>query len=205
MPWNDNSKPGPWGAPPSGDKPNPGADDNSRPSGDSGSQGSGSGGSAPKGPKNPWGSLPSGGRGPSGPGGGRPRPPRGPGSGPGPVRNAEIEALIQKARQRAERFFRNPNGDGVRPGALAAVAGAAVGLWLLSGVYIVQPDEEAVITRFGAYVRSEGPGLKIRLPSPIERIEKVSVTTLNRINIGGTTGPLLEQSLMLTGTRTSCR
>ena len=106
---------------------------------------------------------------------------------------------MARLRERARRFFRNPNGEGVRPQAVAAVAGLAAGLWLLSGVYIVQPDEEAVITRFGAYVRSEGPGLKIRLPSPIERVERVSVTSLNRINIGAASGPAAEQSLMLTG------
>nr|QQZ51321.1 hypothetical protein JKL49_09810 [Phenylobacterium glaciei] len=57
-------------------------------------------------------------------------------------------------------------GDGIRPGAVAAVAGAGFAIWALSGLYIVQPNEEAVVTTFGAYSRSESPGLRYHLPTP---------------------------------------
>ena len=102
--------------------------------------------------------------------------------------------------ERARRFFRDPNGGGIRPGAVAVIAGAAVGLWALTGVYIVQPNEQAVVTRFGVYARTESPGLKVRLPWPVEHAQTVPVTTLNQLNIGGagsTDRP--EESLMLTG------
>ena len=126
-------------------------------------------------------------------GGGGPRGPRRP---DGPELNAAFERLQNRVRD----FFTGPGGDGVRPGAIAAVAGVGVALWALSGVYIVQPNEVAVVTTFGAYSRSETPGIRYHLPSPIERIEKVPVTTLNRIDIGGV-GEVdkPEQSLMLTG------
>ena len=189
MPWNDNSKPGPWGPPPSGDK-DDASGPGSRPSGDAGPKPSGD-----SGPKSPWG-TPSGRPGPGAPNPKRPQRPR-----VTPTeRSAELEALLRKLGERGRRFFRQPGGDGVRPGAIAAVAGAALGLWLLSGVFIVQPDEQAVVTRFGAYVRSEGPGLKIRMPWPLERVEKVSVTSLNRTAVGGgNSSPATEASLMLTG------
>lgn len=88
----------------------------------------------------------------------------------------------------------------MRPGAIAAVAGVGVALWALSGVYIVQPNEVAVVTTFGAYSRSETPGIRYHLPAPIERVEKVPVTTLNRIDIGGVgENDMPEESLMLTG------
>jgi membrane protease subunit HflK len=89
----------------------------------------------------------------------------------------------------------------VRPGAVAVVAGAALGLWALSGVYIVQPNEQAVVTRFGAYVRSAEPGLRVHLPFPFEAVEKVSVTNLQRTDIGGASSAadVAEESLMLTG------
>jgi membrane protease subunit HflK len=96
--------------------------------------------------------------------------------------------------------FGGPGGDGVRPGAVAAVAGVAFALWAISGLYIVQPNEEAVVTTFGAYSRSEGPGLRYHLPVPIERVEKVAVTSLNRIDVGGAAGSdIPQESLMLTG------
>jgi membrane protease subunit HflK len=83
---------------------------------------------------------------------------------------------------------------------VAAVAGAAFALWAISGLYIVQPNEEAVVTTFGAYSRSEGPGLRYHLPAPLEHVEKVAVTSLNRIDVGGAGGTdIPEESLMLTG------
>jgi membrane protease subunit HflK len=90
--------------------------------------------------------------------------------------------------------------EGMRPRAIGAIAAAVAGLWALSGFYIVQPNEEAVVTTFGAYSRSEGPGLRYHLPAPIERAEKVAVTSLNRIDIGGTAeADVPQESLMLTG------
>jgi membrane protease subunit HflK len=83
---------------------------------------------------------------------------------------------------------------------VATIAGAALGIWVLAGVYTVQPNEQAVVTRFGKYVRSEGPGLKVHLPWPVEAVQKVSVTDLNRLAIGGgSTAAAPEESLMLTG------
>ena len=88
----------------------------------------------------------------------------------------------------------------MRPRAVGIVAGVVVGLWAVSGFYVVQPNEEAVVTTFGAYSRSEGPGLRYHLPAPIEQAEKVAVTSLNRIDIGGTAdADVPQESLMLTG------
>ena len=101
---------------------------------------------------------------------------------------------------RLRKFFSGPGGDQIRPGAIAAVAAGAFALWALSGLYLVQPNEQAVVTTFGAYSRSAGPGLNYALPAPIERVEKVPITSLNRIDIGGTSEAANpEESLMLTG------
>ena len=129
-------------------------------------------------------------------GGGGGNGPRGPRRPDGPELNAAFERLQQQVRD----FFGGPGGDGIRPGAIAAVAGVGFGLWALSGIYIVQPNEQAVVTTFGAYSRSEGPGIRYHLPIPLERVEKVPVTSLNRIDIGGTaTNDVPAESLMLTG------
>jgi len=142
----------------------------------------------------PWGSPPSGDDNrrppPRRPGGGGPRGPGGPDLGPA------FEQIQNKLRD----MFGGPGG--VRPGAIVAILGAAVGLWGLSGFYIVQPNEAAVVTTFGAYSRSETPGLRYRMPIPIERVEKVPVTSLNRIDVGGTAeADVPQESLMLTGDR----
>ena len=80
--------------------------------------------------------------------------------------------------------------------------------WLLSGIYIVRPDEQAVVRRFGKAVRITEPGPHYRLPQPIEMVDKVKVKKVRRIEIGFRTispGPPARyqfyprESLMLTG------
>jgi modulator of FtsH protease HflK len=50
------------------------------------------------------------------------------------------------------------------------LTGAVFVLWLMTGFYNVQEGEQAIVIRFGKYVRSAGPGLNYHLPSPIEQI-----------------------------------
>jgi len=146
----------------------------------------------------PWGSPPSGDdgkdapkRGPGGPGGRGPKlPPGGPNLGEG----------AEQIRRLLRRVMGGP-GDGVKPGVFAAIAGVAFAAWAVSGFYKVQPNEEAVVTTFGAYSRSEAPGLHYHLPSPLEAVEKVAVTSLNRLDVGGAgsaDADAPQESLMLT-------
>ncbi len=59
-----------------------------------------------------------------------------------------------------------------------------VALWLLSGIYIVNPDEEGVVLRFGKYDRSTGPGPHYALPIPLETVYKPKVTQVLRSEVG---------------------
>lgn len=61
---------------------------------------------------------------------------------------------------------------------------AVVGVWLLSGFYSVQPNEEGIELRFGAYAESTAPGLHYHLPYPIETVRKVNMTQERSINLG---------------------
>ncbi|MHC4573023.1 MAG: protease modulator HflK [Planctomycetota bacterium] len=81
-------------------------------------------------------------------------------------------------------------------------------LWFLSGIYIVRPDEQGVVRMFGKAVRVAEPGPHYHLPRPIERVNKVKVKQVRRIEIGFRTispGPparyrfVPQESLMLTG------
>jgi len=146
----------------------------------------------------PWGSPPPPeNKGPSGPRG--PRRPSGPpprSSGPGGPGLGDFQ---RRFTQQFNEWFRDPGGR-PRPRAIAMLAGGVVGLWLISGFYVVQPNEEAVVSTFGAYTRLAGPGLRYHVPAPFERITKVPVTTLQRTDIGGIPGAEApDESLMLTG------
>ena len=85
---------------------------------------------------------------------------------------------------------------------------AALILWLLSGVYIIDPDEQGVVRRFGEAIRLAQPGPHYRLPTPIEKVDKVKVKQVRRLEVGFRTinpGPparyefIPAESLMLTG------
>ncbi|MGE3478189.1 MAG: FtsH protease activity modulator HflK [Dongiaceae bacterium] len=65
---------------------------------------------------------------------------------------------------------------------------ALVGLWLLSGVYRVEPAEMGVVLRFGEYNRTTPPGLHMHLPWPVETVLTPNVSSINRIDIGFRTG-----------------
>jgi modulator of FtsH protease HflK len=66
-------------------------------------------------------------------------------------------------------------------------AGAAVAaLWLMTSVYLVAPEQQAVVTRFGAVVEPRVmPGLHLSLPWPIDRVTKLKVQQLQRLVVGG--------------------
>ena len=81
----------------------------------------------------------------------------------------------------------------------AAFAMGLVVLWGLSGFYAVQADQEGVVTTFGAFSRTAGPGLHYHLPMPIEQVQRVPVTAISQISVGARSGDLPKESLMLTG------
>jgi len=140
-----------------------------------------------------------------GPWGGRPGGPWGSG-GAGMPQPPNLDELLRKGQDFARRFLPRGFGGGR---ALAIGAAVLVGGWLLSGFYRVQPDEQGVVLRFGAFNRTTPPGLNYALPWPIESVTTPRVTRINRIDVGfrseveGTrpvpTRVVPEESLMLTG------
>lgn len=57
-------------------------------------------------------------------------------------------------------------------GLIAAIVGV---VWLLSGIYVIQPAQAGVVTQFGAFVKTTNPGPHWRLPWPFQSVEKVDV------------------------------
>ena len=57
-------------------------------------------------------------------------------------------------------------------------------LYVLSGIFIVAPDERGVVLRFGRVVREADPGPGYHLPWPIEEVLKPSVTQIRKEEFG---------------------
>ena len=88
------------------------------------------------------------------------------------------------------------------------IAGILVLILLATSVFIVDQTEEAVITRFGKYISTRGPGLHFKLPFGIDRNYTVNVRTVQTQEFGYRTtrrGPSpaystqTSESIMLTG------
>jgi membrane protease subunit HflK len=147
----------------------------------------------------PWGSPSPGEGDKDGRGEGRGRGPGGPRRPDGPQVPPQLNEILRRLRAMFGGAGGGPGG-GLRSGAVAAILAAGFAIWTLSGIYVVQPNEQALVTTFGSFSRKEGPGLRYHLPSPIERVEKVAVTTLNKTDVGGSAGAdAPEEALMLTG------
>ena len=65
---------------------------------------------------------------------------------------------------------------------LRNLAWAAAAVWLLTSLYLVPTDQQAVVTRFGAVIEPRVlPGIHIALPWPIDRATKLKVRQQQRL------------------------
>src|ERR1700709_1060919 len=60
--------------------------------------------------------------------------------------------------------------------------------WVNSGIYMVQPDEQGVVLRFGKWVDTTNPGLHYHYPFPIETVLFPKVTQVNQLQLGSGPG-----------------
>jgi len=112
---------------------------------------------------------------------------------------ANVSALDELVRRGRARF--GGGGDGGLPGRpdrsliLWAIL-AFVLIWLLfTSTHSISPGQRGVVTQFGRYSRTLGPGVSFTLPSPIERVKKIDVENIRTIDMGSEGA----DDLMLTG------
>ena len=112
-----------------------------------------------------------------------------------------VDDILRMGRKWLQRVLnKSPNRGGAIAAGLLAVA-----VWLASGAFIVQPDQQGVVLRFGAFVRTTPPGINYHAPWPIETALTPNVTRENQIDIGyrlaasGAAASVPAESLSLTG------
>ena len=128
------------------------------------------------------------------------------GRGPGGQRPPDIEEFLRRGQDRFKRLV--PGGWGGGRSLLLIVILAFL-VWLASGFYRVQPEEQGVAMIFGKWVATTQPGLNYNLPAPIGSVETPKVTRVNRVEVGfqsgldpgrpGSPRDVPAESLMLTG------
>jgi membrane protease subunit HflK len=73
------------------------------------------------------------------------------------------------------------------PLSLARKIGLGVlALWIVTSVYLVAPEQQAVVMRFGRVVEPRVmPGIHLSFPWPIDQVTKLKVQQLQRLVVGG--------------------
>ena len=140
--------------------------------------GGGSGGDGGgKGPRNPWGQPPRKGR---------------------PVGGGNVTSLDEFLKKSRDRFGgRFPTGRDGRPYWLYGL-GIFLLLWLLfTSIHRIGPQERGVVTVFGNYARTIGPGIGFTWPAPIASVEKIDVEEIRTIDVGSPDAS--SENLILTG------
>jgi len=97
---------------------------------------------------------------------------------------ADLDAIVRDLQRKIRGLFgggsrqRDPEdrapGGGMGSNLLVAGLLALIGLWSLTGFYIVDEAERAVVLRFGKYTQITLPGLRWHLPVPIEKVVKIN-------------------------------
>jgi membrane protease subunit HflK len=105
-----------------------------------------------------------------------------------------LDELLRRGRMR----FRGGGGFPGRPDGsliLWAIVGF-VAIWLIfTSVHSIAPGERGVVTRFGRYSYTLGPGVGMTLPAPVDRVQKVDVESIRSVDLGSQSS----EDLMLTG------
>ena len=122
----------------------------------------------------------------------------------------ELDEVIKDFKNKFNSTFgggSSSNNSGVSKaakGSFKYVLILAVLVWLLTGIYIVDPAERGVVLRFGAFQTSTTQGPHWHIPYPVEAVYKVNVEQVRSAEIGfrnsqnSYSGGVSSESLMLT-------
>ncbi len=117
-------------------------------------------------------------------------------------------AIPKKSVNIGGEIFEIPDFSRMFGGGVRLIIGAIILIWLATGIYIVGPDEQGVVRRFGKLSRVASSGIHYHIPFPVEKVNKPKVTQVKRLEIGFRTvdpGPpsryqeVPSEAIMLTG------
>ena len=129
---------------------------------------------------------------------------RGGSNGGGPP---DLDEVFRKFRDQLRGMFggKVPSAPSGGPGAgiVGLLVAAALVVWGLSGIYIVDTGWRGVELTFGRHVGTTGPGPHWHWPRPIGQVERVNVEERRIIEVGyesvqGRSRPVLHEALMIT-------
>ena len=96
----------------------------------------------------------------------------------------DLDQIVDEWQKRFNQLFGGggkSGGRNTRKGpSTYLLIGMALILWVLTGLYQIDDSERGVVLRFGEYHQTTTPGLKWRVPWPVDSVEVVNVNVVNR-------------------------
>ena len=123
-----------------------------------------------------------------------------------PTGGGDFDRMLEQFGPAARNLSRRFRGLGGL--VVLLVIGLIVIIWLATGIYQVDTGQMGVVRRFGREVGATDPGLHWHWPTPIEKVDKVRVEEIRRLEVGfrvvdpgppATITPFPVESLMVTG------
>ena len=116
---------------------------------------------------------------------------RGPGGNQGPP---DLDELWRGFNRRLNELFGRRGGGGEPPrvppsgralgGGAGLLVALVLGVWLASGFYIVDAASRGVVLTFGKFAGETDPGLRWRLPYPMQSHEIVNLSQVRTVEVG---------------------
>ena len=122
----------------------------------------------------------------------------------------DLDEIFRSLNQKLSRLLGGGpgNGAGGSPEGRSLFRGGAsilllilAGVWLASGLYVVDAREVGVVLRMGSFNRTSDSGLQWHAPYPFEKVEIVNLTEVRSVEVGyrgNAKNRIPEESLMLT-------
>ncbi len=101
----------------------------------------------------------------------------------------ELDDVIKEFKSKFNNLFGSKKSNDetvskVPNGSVKFVVIIAVLVWMLSGIYIIDPAEKGIVLRFGAYQEETGQGPHWHVPFPIETVKRINVEQIRTAEIG---------------------
>ncbi|MGI9264379.1 MAG: FtsH protease activity modulator HflK [Gammaproteobacteria bacterium] len=95
----------------------------------------------------------------------------------------DLDKVVRDMQRKLSGIFGGKSGGGgssTSGAGIGVIAAIVVVLWSLSGIYKVDDAERGVVMQFGAYHSTTQPGLHWHIPVPIQSVEIVNISRVER-------------------------